>query len=86
MSQKKFHKGFVTIHEIKPVLTIDKPIDVGFSIPDLSKYLIYKFHYKYIKGKFSANLLFTDTGTVLFTKLKQIMFMKLFMRKKCVCF
>ena len=44
MSQKIFHKGFVTIHEIKPVLTIDKPIDVGFSIPDLSKYLIYKFH------------------------------------------
>ena len=36
MSQKIFHKGFVTIHEIKPVLTIDKPIDVGFSIPDLN--------------------------------------------------
>ena len=48
VSQKIFSKNFVAIHEIKPVLTLDKPIYVGFCIPDLSKLLIYVFHYKNI--------------------------------------
>ena len=47
VSQKIFNKNFVAIHEIKPVLTHNKPIYVGFSIFDLSKYLMYEFHYKY---------------------------------------
>ena len=54
VSQKIFSKHFVAIHEIKPVLTLNKPISVGFSILDLSKYLMYEFHYKYIKSKFDA--------------------------------
>ena len=57
VSQKKFSKNFVAIHFIKPVLTLDKPIYVGFSILDLTKLLMYEFHYKYIKGKFSVNLI-----------------------------
>ena len=31
-SQKIFDKNFVAIHEIKPVLTLDKPIYIEFSI------------------------------------------------------
>ena len=38
-----FNKKFVAIHEIKPVLTLNKPIYVGFRILDLSKYLMYEF-------------------------------------------
>ena len=30
VSQKMFSKSFVSIHEIKPALTCDKPIYVGF--------------------------------------------------------
>ena len=48
VSQKMFSKNFVAIHEIKPVLTLHKPIYVGFSILDLSKYLMYDFHCKYV--------------------------------------
>ena len=59
--KKIFSKNFVAIHEIKPVLTLDKPNYVGFSILDLSKSLTYKFHYGYVKRKFSADLLFTHT-------------------------
>ena len=53
-------KNFVAIREIKSVLTLGKPICVGFSILGLSKFLMYEFHYKYVK-KISADLLFTDT-------------------------
>ena len=60
VSQKIFRENFVAIHEIKPVLTLNKPIYVGFSILDLSKLLMYEFHYKYIKSKFDVKL-FTDT-------------------------
>ena len=34
VSQKIFSKNFAAIHEIKPVLTLNKPIYVGFSILD----------------------------------------------------
>ena len=51
VSQKIFSKDLVAIHEIKPVLTLDKPIYVGFSILNLNQYLMYDFHYGYVKKK-----------------------------------
>ena len=68
VSQKIFSKNFVAIHKIKPVLVLNKPIHVGFSILDLSKYFMYEFHYGYIKNKFDAKLLFTDTDYEIKTK------------------
>ena len=59
-----FSRNVVAIYQIKPVLTLNKPTYVGFSILALSKYLVHEFHFKYIKSKFGANLLFTDTESL----------------------
>ena len=64
VSQNVFSKDLVAIHEIKPVLTLYKPIYVGFSILDLSKLFMYDYHYNDIKRKFDAKLLFTYTDSL----------------------
>ena len=66
VSQKTFSKNFVAVHRIKPVLALNKLIYVGFSILELSKSLMYEFHYKYIKTKFDAKLLVTDTDSLVY--------------------
>ena len=66
VSQKIFSKSFVAAHERKPVLTLNKPIYVGFSILDLRKLLMHEIHYKYIKSKFEAKLLFTDAYSLVY--------------------
>ena len=64
--QKIFSKNFVAVHRIKPFLTLNKPIYVGFSILELCKSLMYEFHYKYIKNTFETKLLFTDTDSLVY--------------------
>ena len=66
ISQKIFDKKFVTVHCSKTVLTLNKPIYVGFSILELSKLLMYQFHYDYVLKAFNAKLLFTDTDSLVY--------------------
>ena len=44
VSQKIFDKNFVAVHCSKRVLTLNKPVYVGFCILELSKLLMYQFH------------------------------------------
>ena len=48
---KKFGKDYATIHEMKPILILNKPIYIGFNVLDLSKWKMYDFHYNFIKKK-----------------------------------
>ena len=70
ISQKIFDEHFAAINEIKLVLTLKKPIYVGFSVLQLSKWLMHDFHYNFSRKYFDANLLFT-VQTVLLMKLNQ---------------
>ena len=64
ISQKNFDKSSAVIHEIRPVLTLSKSISLGFTVFELSKWLIYDFHYNFINKTFDADLLFSDTDSL----------------------
>ena len=66
VNSKIFNEVVVAVHKIKETLTLDRPAYVGMCILDLSKTLIYDFHYNYIKEKYGskAKLLFTDTASL----------------------
>ena len=64
ITHKNFGEDYAAIHEIKPVLILSKPIYVGFTVLDLSKWKMYDFHYNFIKKNFDAELLFTDTDSL----------------------
>ena len=64
ITHKVFDKSYAAIHKIKPVLTLNKPIYIGFTVLELSKWLMYDFHYNFIKKHFDAELLFTDTDSL----------------------
>ena len=64
ITHKIFDKNYAAIHEIKPVLTLNKPIYVGFSVLELNKWSMYDFHCNFIKKHFDDELLFTDTDSL----------------------
>ena len=66
ISCKIFNENLVVVHKIKETLTLNRPAYVGMCILDISKTLMYDFHYNYIKEKYGSNakLLFTDTDSL----------------------
>ena len=66
ISQKIFDKNFVAIHCVKTLLTLNKPIYLGFCMVEPSKLLMYKLHYDYVCKTFDAKLLFTDSDSLVY--------------------
>ena len=63
-----FCENLVAIHMKNTELVFNKPVYLGMCILDISKTLMYDFHYNYIKRKYGgkATLLFTDTDSLMY--------------------
>ena len=60
---KVFENNLAAIHE-KKIITLNKPIYVGFKVLELSKWEMYKFHYNFMNKKFKrCTLLFIDNDS-----------------------
>ena len=67
MSYEIFDNNLVPIRKSKLALKLNKPTYIGMCILDLSKVLMYEFHYDYIRNKYDnkSKLLFTDTDSLM---------------------
>jgi len=63
---KIFNEDTVSVDRVKSEITLDKPIYAGFCILEISKVLMYEFHYDVMKKNYGSNaqLLFTDTDSL----------------------
>ena len=64
-----FDRNLVAFHLKKTEVYFNKPVYVGQAILDLSKLLMFDFHYNFIQKKYSykkARLLFTDTDSLMY--------------------
>ena len=68
ISRKIFDNNLVVIRKNKVTLRLNKPAYIGMCILELSKVLMYEFHYDYIKNKYGNNsrLLFIDTDSLMY--------------------
>ena len=66
VNSKIITEVLIAVHKIKETLKLDRPAYIGMCILDLSKTLMYDFHYNYIKKRYNnkAKLLFTDTDSL----------------------
>ena len=67
-SCKIFSENLISVHMKKTSLLMNKPVYLGVCILDLSKTIMYDFHYNYIKPMYKdkAKLLFTDTDSLMY--------------------
>jgi len=63
-----FSEDLIAVHMKKMELVFNKPVYLGMSILDISKTLMYDFHYNYMKVKYGDNckLLMTDTDSLMY--------------------
>ena len=64
-----FDRNLIAVHMKKTEVFFNKPVYVGQAILDLSKTLMFDFHYNYIQKKYTHNrakLLFTDTDSLMY--------------------
>ena len=81
ITHKTFGKNYAANHETKSDLTFNKLIYLGFTVLELSKWLMYDFHYNFTKKQFDAKLLFTDTDSLTYEIKSEDIYKEFFKRK-----
>ncbi|GFU00864.1 c2H2-type domain-containing protein, partial [Nephila pilipes] len=63
-----FSENLMAVHLKKTNIKFFKPIHVGMTILDLSKVLMYSFHYEYMKHRYDSKikLMYTDTDSFIY--------------------
>ncbi|GFT98807.1 uncharacterized protein NPIL_213371 [Nephila pilipes] len=63
-----FSENLMAVHLKKNNIKFFKPIQVGMTILDLSKVLMYSFHYEYMKHRYDSKikLMYTDTDSFIY--------------------
>ena len=79
---KIFENNLAAIHEKKISLTLSKPIYVGFTVLDISKWEMYNFHYNFMIRKFYTRLLFTDRESLCYELHEKNPYKKMHKQKK----
>lgn len=59
-----YNENLAAITLDRKVIIFDKPIYIGFSVLDISKTLMYNYHYNVMKSHYNNDitLMYTDTG------------------------
>ena len=81
ITHKMFGKNYADIHKIKPVLILNKPIYIRFTVLDLSKWNMYDFYYNFLKKNFDAKLLFINTGRFTYEIKSKVVYEEFFKQK-----
>ena len=79
---KVFENNLAAIHEIKISLTLKKPIYVGFSILEITKWEMYSFYYNFMIRKRKTRLLFTDRDTLSYELYEKTPYKKMYKYKE----
>lgn len=64
-----FHDNLMAVERIVSELKLNRPIYTGLCVLDISKILMYNWHYGYVKRRYpgdSSKLLFTDTDSLVY--------------------
>ena len=77
---KRFSENLLAIEMKKTKVKMNKPVYLGMSILDISKMLMYKFWYDYIKPKYEkkAKLCYTDTDSIIIHIITEYFFCRYF--------
>ena len=80
-----FHEDLIAVKRTKVKILLNRPIFVVFTILDISKTLMYEFHFDYMKKKCpgeKSKLIFTDTASLTYVIITEDIYNDMFSNKE----
>ena len=80
-----FHEDLIAVKRTKVKILLNRPIFVVFTILDISKTLMYEYHFDYMKEKYpgeKSKLLFTDTASLTYVIITEDIYNDMFSNKE----